>query len=164
MQDEDEDLDLLRKIAMESLKKGRENDYGAQENKQPQPFPVMHQMYPEQNEFRNNGPFAPIRHQRMPGMPNYMRPQRFMNNFPPRHAVRPFIPGPAAFPVVVPQPPMPIIHDYPVVVPPIPHVNPQFLAQQQPPPPQPMFQPINDFPPTDYVPTPTVRLSPRSAE
>lgn len=42
---------------------------------------------------------------------------------------------------------------------PLPHVNPQFMTQPQ------MFP--NDYPPPlgmDYIPTPAVRLSPRSLE
>jgi hypothetical protein len=59
------------------------------------------------------------------------------------------------FPHNVPFHPRPIIHQE---FAPLPHVNPQFMAQPQ------MFP--NEYPPMgmDYIPTPAVRLSPRSLE
>ncbi|KAL7027782.1 hypothetical protein ACKWTF_005579 [Chironomus riparius] len=156
-ENDDEDLDMLRKIAMESLKRGRENEFPQEhqfQNVQPV-FPNQQDIIPyENNEVPfQNGPFPTLtRPHRMPGNPHFMRPR--FNNFGPRHPIRPFMQRgmPHRFP------PQPIIPDFV----PIPHVNPQFLNQQ---PPQPQIFPpvINEFP-LDYVPTPVVRLSPRSAE
>ncbi|XP_070493010.1 serine/arginine-rich splicing factor 4-like isoform X2 [Chironomus tepperi] len=155
-ENDDEDLDMLRKIAMESLKRGRENEF-PQDHQFQNVQPIFPNNQPEIIPYENNeipfqsGPFPPHpRPHRMPGNPHYMRPR--FNNFGPRHTVRPFIPRgmPHQFP------PQPIIPEFV----PMPHVNPQFLSQ----PPQPqIFPPVNEFP-LEYVPTPAVRLSPRSAE
>ena len=151
---------MLRKIAMESLKRGPQKNEFSQEhqfqnNVQPV-FPNQPEMIPyENNEVPfQNGPFPALTNRplRLPGPSHYMRPR--FNNFGPRHPVRPFIQRgmPHHFP------PQPVIPDFV----PIPHVNPQFLSQQPPIQPQ-IFQPVNEFP-MEYIPTPTVRLSPRSAE
>jgi hypothetical protein len=90
----------------------------------------------------------------MPGNSHFMRPR--FNNFVPRHPVRPFMARGLSHQFL----PQPVIPDFV----PIPHLNPQFLAQQPPIQQQIYPQPVNEFPINEYVPTPAVRLSPRSAE
>lgn len=163
--DDEEDVDMLRKIAMESLKKReRPNDFNNMHIEQPhiehqfQNFQPAYGNQPEVNPeiaFQANS-FPSARPPRMSVNPNYMRP-RFMNSFPPRHQVRPFIPN--RLPIVQRQfaPQIPIMPEFA----PIPHVNPQFLAQQ---PPVPVVAPIfpaNEFQ-MEYVETPKARLSPRT--
>lgn len=150
---------MLRKIAMESLKRGRENEFSQDQFQNVQPvFPNQPELITYENNevpFQQNGPFPGLSRpqHRMTGNHHYMRPR--FNNFGPRHIARPFMQR-GMHPHF---PPQPVIPDFV----PIPHVNPQFLTQHQVIQPQIFPPPVNEFP-LDYVPTPAIRLSPRSAE
>lgn len=158
-EEDDDEIENLRKIAMESLKKSRDNELSQEQQHFQSMNAVTHYSQPPESSsydlevlsYNHSFP-GTARPPRMGGFhmqPRYRHPQH-MNNFQPRHHMRAFAPH----------------HHRPIIPPPIqqdfvphPHVNPQFIAHQPPA----MFV-NNDFPPIEYVPTPAVRLSPRSAE
>lgn len=132
---------------MESIKKKAKEEQQKQNNYQTfhsQPATAEMKFQPSQAFSSHSFPSA-----RPPRMhyarPRFGGPPQNLMNYPAAHNV-PFHPRT-----------QPIIHqDFA----PLPHVNPQFMAQPQ------IFPP-NDYQPTigmDYIPTPAVRLSPRSLE
>lgn len=129
--DELDDIEALRKIAMESIKKKAKED---QQNN--------YSMFHNQQPFASHS-FPSARPPRMQHYnPHYGGPPQNLMNYP-------------AVPYHHPRS-QPIIHQE---FTPIPHVNPHFMSQPQ------MFP--NDYPPSigmEFMPTPAVRLSPRSLE
>lgn len=147
--DELEDIETLRRIAMESInKKAKEEQHNQMQNN----F-EMFQSQPTESAFLPSLPPVFASHSypsaRMPRMqPNYNARPHFvggpphnMMNFPVAPLASQFHPGQPLHPEFAP----------------IPHVNPQFMAQPQ-------IFPSNYAPPMDYLPTPAARLSPRSLE
>lgn len=148
--DELEDIETLRRIAMDSInnKKSKEEMQQIQLRSSFQSQPSSDSIYGI--AYQNTTPsFPPVQHPRMPHnnymAPRYMSQQNLMSYqqfAPPYH----------------PRANQPLMHqDFST---PMPHLNPQFMPQ----PPQ-LFP--NDYQPAvnmDYVPTAAIRLSPRSLE
>jgi hypothetical protein len=163
---------MLRKAAMASLKKPKENESLSQEQMITEQIPYSsaidhhYNSQPETSSLNfNNGmqlpyqtlSFPPARPLRMPFVHHHHhrmhRPPMNLNHFPPRHALRPNF---NAFPPQQPAFPMMTNDFVPMQI--QPHLNPTFIASQ--PTPVPAYVDFN----MDYTPTPAVRLSPRSAE
>lgn len=150
--DDIEDIETLRRIAMESINCKKAKDEQQQQQQQQLHMQPAYQSQPIDNAYVHHpvAQFNSFPPAYQPRMTNYMAPryipaQNSMNF------------GPPYVPPFHPRSIQPSIHqDFN----PIPHVNPQFMAQQ----PMPLYP--NEYPPPimDYVPTPAIRLSPRSLE
>lgn len=148
-----EDIETLRRIAMDSInsKKSKEEMQLANQQR------YQSQSQPTENVYglaygNTTNSFPPAHHHRMPHnymAPRYITPHNSMNFGAQQQFVPPFHPRANQ---------QPLLH--PDFSSPMPHLNPQFMPPQQS-----LFP--NDYQPAssmDYVPTAPIRLSPRSLE